>query len=51
MCVGISSEPDESQDWFCMRCVAKSREQTQAGGSGAAGSRSGGEKRKERRKR
>ena len=26
MCVGISREPDESQDWYCMRCVSEIKE-------------------------
>ncbi|XP_059083923.1 transcription initiation factor TFIID subunit 3-like [Tigriopus californicus] len=25
LCVGIRSEPDESQNWFCQRCVARKR--------------------------
>ena len=31
MCVGISSEPDESQDWYCMRCVSEIKKETNSG--------------------
>lgn len=31
MCVGISREPDESQDWYCMRCVSEIKKETTGG--------------------
>ena len=31
MCVGISREPDESQDWYCMRCVSEIKKETSGG--------------------